>query len=283
MTKSITIKRPTAIDPVLEVSGNTYEIKAELRKLGFRWNSANKCWFIESRGSDIDESQVIISNIAGMIENFEDMQIRYDSPDPCNNNRVIQKPASRTAVEGHYALKNANNAFTVGRTIDSKRINTNAVNLAGDEWEAVNEAELVTDIRTIENKLIFIAKKYNYKNRQFYRDQLHAKWDRCNRYWWTTTDKISKPEAEQILLEYELLAEGYIAVRDEDEECVPDSDSSSDEQSSNSNISDYSRSNQSASASSSNYSSEGSNGESVDDNSATDIIQIAIRRTAQTN
>ena len=71
MLKSITTKHSTIVDPTLDISGNTCEMKDELKKLGFQRSPANKCGFIDHRQSDIEQ---------------------------------------RTAVERRYALKPANNA-----------------------------------------------------------------------------------------------------------------------------------------------------------------------------
>ncbi len=53
----------------LEVTGDTYQIKEQLKKLGFTWNSVSKSWKRQIRGTDeaIDLT-LQVKNFAGEVE-----------------------------------------------------------------------------------------------------------------------------------------------------------------------------------------------------------------------
>eukprot|EP01084_Bolivina_argentea_P178505 308556_1 len=224
MSDLITIKKPNAVDPSLEVSGDCYNIKDTLKhELGFTWNGANRAWEIVYKTETVFKSsnQKKRKNIIKTIKNlakdnnisvhFENVIGVNNEEDECEDisnskrrsNRIHKKAPSHAIDE---SLMNSNNKYTAGRTIDGKRINTSHAKMWGDEAESEPEKDRLSVYDR--NDRIEIQ-NVSYKNtavRSMLKETFQAQWDPNHRVWWCNKYNYSLKDVQKYLHENGLLS-----------------------------------------------------------------------------
>ena len=203
---SIYIKLPTHIDSICAIYGHTVPINTELQHYGMRWNADNRTWWKRYNHPDIAEKKYenVIKKVR-KIATLKQIPIQFETVTSqlSSEIRSIKTPPSRFIDE---SSRNANNQYCAGREIDGKRIRTDRAYLFGDDSEEVDEEEFVT-IRVYGKRIEFHATRFNFQNREIFRDNLKAKWNPRKNIWVTNVSKIKPKEAHRILREFGLTEE----------------------------------------------------------------------------